>query len=83
MRWRPIGMAATMMLEAIDPAKFGTLIEISALINSNYGDATSLLTQILESATRLTEGEASSLILRDRDSGKLRFEIALGPKAEM
>ena len=51
------------MFEAIDPAKFGTLIEISALINSNYADATSLLTQILESATRLTEGEASSLIL--------------------
>jgi Nif-specific regulatory protein len=68
------------MFDAIDPAKFGTLVEISALINSNYGDATSLLTQILESATRLTEGEASSLILLDRDSGKLRFEIALGPK---
>lgn len=68
------------MFEAIDPAKFGTLIEISALINSNYADATSLLTQILESATRLTEGEASSLILYDRDTGKLRFEIALGPK---
>jgi len=68
------------MFGSIDPVKFGTLIEISALINSNYGNATSLLTQILESATRLTEGEASSLVLRDRDSGKLRFEIALGPK---
>jgi Nif-specific regulatory protein len=68
------------MFDAIDPAKFETLIEISALINSKYGDATSLLTQILESATRLTEGEASSLILRDKDTDKLRFEIALGPK---
>jgi Nif-specific regulatory protein len=68
------------MLDSIDPAKFGTLIEISALINSNYGNATSLLTQILESATRLTEGEASSILLIERDSGKLRFEIALGPK---
>ncbi len=68
------------MLGNIDPVKFGTLIEISALINSNYGDATSLLTQILESATRLTEGEASSLILRDPESGKLHFTIALGPK---
>ena len=68
------------MFDVIDPVKFGTLIEISALINSNYGDATSLLTQILESATRLTEGEASSLMLMDRQSGKLRFEIALGPK---
>jgi Nif-specific regulatory protein len=68
------------MLGNIDPVKFGTLIEISALINSNYGDATSLLTQILGSATRLTEGEASSLILRDPESGKLHFTIALGPK---
>jgi len=32
------------MFDAIDPAKFGTLVEISALINSDYGDATSLLT---------------------------------------
>jgi len=68
------------MFDVIDPAKFGTLIEISALINSNYGDATSLLTQILESAMKLTEGESSSLIILDRDIGKLRFEIALGPK---
>jgi Nif-specific regulatory protein len=68
------------MLDVIDPAKFKTLIEISALINSNYGDATSLLTQILESAMRLSEGEASSLLILDRDIGKLRFEIALGPK---
>ena len=68
------------MLGNIDPVKFGTLIEISALINSNYGDATSLLTQILESATRLAEGEASSLILREPESGKLHFAIALGPK---
>jgi len=68
------------MTGTIDPAKFETLVEISALINSNYGDATSLLTQILESATKLTEGEASSLVLRDRESGTLRFEIALGPK---
>ncbi len=68
------------MFDVIDPVKFRTLLEISALINSNYGDATSLLTQILESATRLTEGEASSLILRDAETQKLRFEIALGPK---
>ena len=68
------------MIEAIDPAKFGTLIEISELINSNYADATSLLTQILESAMRLSEGDSSSLILKDRSTGRLRFEIALGPK---
>lgn len=69
------------MFERIDPDKFSTLIEINTLINSNYGDATSLLTHILESATRLTEGEASSLVLRNEDDGKLYFEIALGPKS--
>ena len=68
------------MLERIDPEKFETLIEINTLINSNYADATSLLTHILESATRLTEGEASSLVLKNPEDGKLYFEIALGPK---
>jgi len=68
------------MLDTIDPAKFGTLIEINALINSNYGDAMSLLSHILESATKLTEGEASSLLLLEPSTGRLRFEIALGPK---
>ncbi|HPE87885.1 MAG TPA: sigma 54-interacting transcriptional regulator [Spirochaetia bacterium] len=69
------------MFDRIDPEKFETLLEINTLINSNYGDATSLLTQILESATRLTAGEASSLILRNEEDGKLYFEIALGPVA--
>lgn len=69
------------MFDRIDPEKFETLIEINTLINSNYGDATSLLTQILESATRLTAGEASSLLLRNEEDGKLYFEIALGPKS--
>jgi Nif-specific regulatory protein len=39
-----------------------------------------LLTLILESATKLCEGEASSLLLVDKDSNKLFFEIALGAK---
>ncbi|MBN1518807.1 MAG: sigma 54-interacting transcriptional regulator [Spirochaetales bacterium] len=68
------------MLDRIDPDKFATLIEINTLINSNYGDATALLTHIIESATRLTEGEASSLVLKNEDDGRLYFEIALGPK---
>jgi Nif-specific regulatory protein len=72
-------MKAT-MLETIDPVKFQTLVQVSALINSNYGDATVLLTRIIESATILVQAEASSLMLHDTASGKLRFEIALGPK---
>ncbi len=64
----------------IDVSRLETFVEINTLINSNYTDATSLLTRILESATRLTEGEASSLLLVDKVTGGLRFEIALGPK---
>jgi len=68
------------MLASIDVQKFNTLIEINTLINSNYSDVRSLLTQILESATRLCEGEASSLLLVNKQENKLYFEIALGAK---
>jgi len=68
------------MLSSIDVRKFNTLIEINTLINSNYSDIRSLLTQILESATRLCEGEASSLLLLNKEESKLYFEIALGSK---
>jgi Nif-specific regulatory protein len=68
------------MLSAIDVQKFNTLIEINTLINSNYTDVHSLLTRILQSATRLCEGEASSLLLVNRKNQELYFEIALGTK---
>jgi Nif-specific regulatory protein len=64
----------------INRKKLETLIEINTLINSNYDDIKVLLTQIIESATRLTEGEASSLILENPENKKLYFEIALGEK---
>ncbi|MDR1955977.1 MAG: sigma 54-interacting transcriptional regulator [Treponema sp.] len=69
------------MLSKIDLQKFNTLIEINTLINSNYEDAHSLVTQILDSATRLCDCESSSLLLLDRDAGELYFEIALGSKS--
>ncbi|AEF84073.1 Nif-specific regulatory protein [Treponema primitia ZAS-2] len=68
------------MLSAIDVQKFNTLIEINTLINSNFSDIRSLLTRILESATRLCEGEASSLLMVNREKQELYFEIALGVK---
>ncbi len=68
------------MLKEIDVRKFNTLIEINTLINSNYTDVRSLLTQILESATKLTGGDSSSLLFLDKKLGKLFFEIALGPR---
>jgi Nif-specific regulatory protein len=69
------------MLSVIDVQKFNTLIEINTLINSNYLDVHSLLAQILDSATRLCEGEASSLLLISRETKDLYFEVALGSKS--
>jgi Nif-specific regulatory protein len=70
------------MLSTIDADKFTTLIEINALINSNFTDVHSLLTKILESATRLCQGEASSLMLLNRETRELYFEVALGSKSK-
>ncbi len=69
-----------MLTSKIDAKRLNTLIEINALINSNYKDAKSLLTRIIESATRLTMGEASSLLLVNSENNKLYFEISLGSK---
>jgi len=64
----------------IDASRLETLIEINTLINTNYTDVKMLLTRILESATKLTNGEASSLLLVNPENNKLYFEIALGSK---
>ncbi len=64
----------------IDRNKFETLIEINTLINSDYTDAKVLLSKIIDSATRLMEAEASSLLLVNPENNKLYFEIALGSK---
>jgi len=68
------------MLSKIDVKKFHTLIEINALINSNYKDANSLLSRIMESATKLSDADASCLMLMDKERGELFFEVALGSK---
>jgi len=70
------------MLSNIDVQKFNTLIETNALINSNYTDLNSLLVHILDSATRLTEGEASNLLLVNKETQELHFEIFLGRSRE-
>ncbi|MCX7026931.1 MAG: sigma 54-interacting transcriptional regulator [Spirochaetes bacterium] len=70
------------MFGTIDEAKFELLIETCALINSNYTDARTLLSQIIESSTRLVGAEAGSLVLHDAKTNKLRFAIAIGPKKD-
>ena len=69
-----------MFKSGVDIRKLETLIEINTRINSDYSDPRSLLQIILESATRLSEGEASSLLLLRPENNKLYFEIALGSK---
>ena len=69
------------MLTKIDVQKFNTLIEINGLLNSNYGDLNSLLTQILDSATRLCGAAASSLLLVNKEKQELYFEVAIGEKS--
>ncbi len=64
----------------LDRKRLETLIDINTLINSNYTDIKVLLTRIIESATRLSHGEASSLLLVHPENQKLYFEIALGKK---
>jgi Nif-specific regulatory protein len=70
-----------MLSGSVDRERLETLIEINTLINSNYTDLTVLLTRIIESATRLTMGGASSLLLVNPANNRLYFEIALGTKA--
>ncbi len=69
-----------MLRFAADKEKLEVLFDIYARINSTYADIKALLTEIIESATELTQGEASSLMLVDPENNKLYFEIALGPK---
>ncbi|MCL2381542.1 MAG: sigma 54-interacting transcriptional regulator [Treponema sp.] len=66
------------MLSKIDVQKFNTLVETNALINSNYADLNSLLTNIIDSATRLCAGEASCLLLMNKETRELFFEVSLG-----
>ena len=70
------------MLSTIDVNKFHTLIEINSLLNTNFRDVHALLSQIMESATRLSDAEASSLLLMDKDRNELYFEVALGTKGK-
>lgn len=57
-----------MRFETVDLDRLETLIEINTLINSDYSDPKAVLQRIVESATRLTQGEASSLLLVNPDN---------------
>ncbi|MDR0375587.1 MAG: sigma 54-interacting transcriptional regulator [Treponema sp.] len=67
-------------MQIVDVLKFKTFVEINTRINSNFQDINDLLTEIMASAARLCDAEASSLLLVDKKTGFLHFEVALGPK---
>ncbi len=69
-----------MFTAPIDADKFGVFIELNSSINADYSDPHLLLERIVEAATRLTNAEASSLLLFDEKNQRLYFEIALGPR---
>ncbi|MCR4626070.1 MAG: sigma 54-interacting transcriptional regulator [Treponema sp.] len=62
-----------------DAAKLTALIEINAKINSSYSSENALLTYILESAMRLLECEASSVILEEEKSKELVYYATISP----
>lgn len=67
-------------IKSISLDKFKSLIEINTRINLSYGDSRALLASILESVMCMVQCEAASLLLVNREDGRLHFSIALGPK---
>ncbi len=63
-----------------DREKLEVLLDGYTRINSSSTDLNGLLSRIIEAASLLTEGEASSLLLLNEENNRLYFEVALGPK---
>lgn len=59
-----------------------TLMELSSLVNSTL-DTREIRKRAIEAATTLADAETGSLLLVDRETGDLFFEVALGKKGEM
>jgi response regulator RpfG family c-di-GMP phosphodiesterase len=61
--------------------QLNALMKLSALINSTL-DPGEIRERAIEAAIRLLDAEAGSLILIDKESGELFFEVALGDKGD-
>ncbi|MDP2168592.1 MAG: GAF domain-containing protein [Thermodesulfovibrionales bacterium] len=61
--------------------QLSTLIELTALINSTL-ETREVRRRAIEAATRLTGAETGSIILIDKETGELFFEVALGEKGD-
>jgi signal transduction protein with GAF and PtsI domain len=61
--------------------QLNTLVELSSLIISTL-DTREIRKRAIEAATRLMDAEAGSLLLVDKETEELFFELALGEKGE-
>ena len=61
--------------------QLSTLTELSALVNSTL-DTSEIRERAIEAAATLADAETGSLLLVDRETGDLFFEVALGEKGE-
>ncbi|MDA8431914.1 MAG: HD domain-containing protein [Nitrospiraceae bacterium] len=59
-----------------------TLVDLSALVNSTL-DTREIRKRAIEAATTLADAETGSLLLVDRETGDLFFEVALGEKGNI
>ena len=62
--------------------QLSTLMELSGLVNSTL-DTREIRKSAIEAATTLANAETGSLLLVDRETGELFFEVALGEKGDI
>ena len=69
------------LYESLDSRKLGSAIEVGSMINSTLNLA-EVLTLIMRHVNRVTDSEASTLMLLDDQTGELVFSVPTGPKAD-
>ena len=62
--------------------KLHTLMQLSALINTSL-DPAEIRTRAIEAGITLMDAETGSMLLVDRETNELYFEVALGAKGEL
>ena len=65
----------------LESEKLGIAIEIGSIINSTL-NLVEVLVLIMSNANRVTDSEASTLMLMDDETGELVFSVPTGPTAE-
>jgi serine phosphatase RsbU (regulator of sigma subunit) len=68
-------------MPSVDPAGLQAILEINRKINS-INDLRSVLLDISNSAAQLIDAEGASILLVDKETGNLHFEVAFSENAE-